>query len=221
MELIKKNPYFFSLFTLFVIISGVLLYNMEQGDAIFFFSERRSDFGDVFFTYFTKVGEEWAYPFVLAALLYFIKPRNFRFFFFVPLLGAFVALVSYFSKLFFRHPRPILYFERNGLLEEVVKVADVSLYGGMNSFPSGHTMSAFALYAFFAFMLPNKRMVGALLLLVALLVGISRIYLVQHFLEDVYLGAIIGVGIGMIWYNITVGIDEKWPVKQKKELASN
>ena len=37
---------------------------------------------------------------------------------------------------------------------------------------------------------------------IALIVGISRVYLVQHFLKDVYLGAIMGVLIAMGWYYI-------------------
>ncbi|MBK8704891.1 MAG: phosphatase PAP2 family protein [Saprospiraceae bacterium] len=36
--------------------------------------------------------------------------------------------------------------------------------------------------------------------MIALLVGFSRIYLIQHFLKDVYLGAIMGVAIAVIWY---------------------
>ena len=61
-------------------------------------------------------------------------------------------------------------------------------------------MSAFALYAFIAFCLPNKKLVSLILFLFALLVGISRIYLVQHFLKDVYLGAIMGVMIGILLF---------------------
>ncbi len=210
MEFVKRNQYFFGLFALFLSIGGILLFNITQGDAIFSFSERRSVFGDFFFKFFTKAGEEWAYPGVLLILLFFVKPRNYKFLLYIPLLGGSVALISYFSKEYFRHPRPILYFDRNGMLDEIVTVAGVSLNGGLNSFPSGHTMSAFALYAFVAFVIPNKKLLGILLFFIALLVGISRIYLVQHFLEDVYLGAIIGVGIGMFWYYVMVGAKRKW-----------
>ncbi len=196
----KDNRYYFVFLGLFLCIAGMLLFNIEQGDAIFFFSERRTEPGDVFFRYFTKVGEEWAYPVVILILIFALKPRNYRHLIYVPLLGGMVSLISYLTKSYFRHPRPLLYFERNGMLDQINQVADVSLYGGLNSFPSGHTMSAFALYTFMAMIIPNKKLGGILLFFVALLVGISRIYLVQHFLKDVFLGAIIGVSIGLGFY---------------------
>ncbi|KAA3625037.1 MAG: PAP2 family protein [Bacteroidetes bacterium] len=216
MELVKDNRYYFVFFGLFLCIAGMMLFNIEQGDAIFFFSERRTEPGDVFFRYFTKVGEEWAYPVVILILIFALKPRNYRHLIYVPLLGGIVSLISYLSKSYFRHPRPLLYFERNGMLDQINQVAGVSLYGGLNSFPSGHTMSAFALYTFMALVIPNKRLGGILLLIVAFLVGLSRIYLVQHFLKDVYLGAIIGVIIGLLMYYLMVIFERK--LKKPVEL---
>lgn len=214
MDLMKDNRYYFVFFALFLGIAGMMLFNIDQGDAIFFFNERRSALGDFFFRYFTKVGEEWAYPVVILLLILSFKPRNYRYLIYVPLLGGIVSLVSYLTKSYFRHPRPLLYFERNGMLDQINQVAEVSLYGGLNSFPSGHTMSAFALYTFVAMTIPNKRLGGILLFLVAFLVGISRIYLVQHFLKDVFLGAIIGVIIGLLLYYLMLAIESR----QKKTV---
>lgn len=215
MNIIKQNQLFFILFGVFIVIGAIFLFVIEQGDAIFFFSERRSDPVNYLFIFFTRIGEEWAYPVLLAFLLFAVKPMNFRNFIYIPLLGTTVALVSYLSKAYFRHPRPMLYFDRKGILDEIVLVSDVSLYGGLNSFPSGHTMSGFALYAFVAFVYPNKKIAAAILFFIALMVGLSRIYLVQHFLKDVYLGAIIGVFIGMLWYYLKVSTERKWPIKKK------
>jgi membrane-associated phospholipid phosphatase len=216
MILIRHNRYFFICFALFLLIGGVLLFTIDQGDAIRFFSDRRTTAGDAFFKYFTKVGEEWAYPFVLLMLVFLLKPRNYRYFLYIPLLGGIVSLVSYFSKAYFRHPRPLLYFERNGMMEEITRVADVSLYGGLNSFPSGHTMSAFALYTFMALVIPDKKAGGLLLFLAALLVGLSRIYLVQHFLKDVYLGAFIGVLIAVGLYFFETWFESRFPPRRAK-----
>ena len=35
---------------------------------------------------------------------------------------------------------------------------------------------------------------------VALLIGLSRNYLVQHFFQDIYLGALIGFGLSILFY---------------------
>ena len=195
-QLIKDNKLFFFLSLLFLLIAGGILLFIKQGDAIFFFSNRRSTFGDLFFTYGTRLGEEVVYLVVLLILLMV----RFRYAIIIPILGFSVSVISYLTKTYFGHDRPSLYFRKLGMLDEINLVEGIVLNGGTTSFPSGHTMSAFALYAFFAFCLPHKKWLAALLFLIALVVGISRIYLVQHFLQDVYLGAILGLLVGMSWY---------------------
>lgn len=130
-------------------------------------------------------------------LLLFVK---FRYAIAVPFLGFSVTVTAYFSKSFFAHARPFAYFEQMGIATQLNLVEGVKVHTGSTSFPSGHTMAGFALFAFLAFCWPNKKLSGTLFFLLALIVGLSRIYLVQHFFKDVYLGAILGVLIAMGWY---------------------
>lgn len=61
-----------------------------------------------------------------------------------------------------------------------------------NTFPSGHTATAFVLFFLICHFF-SKRMEGvAAMLAIAVLVGISRVYLAQHFLVDVACGALLG-----------------------------
>ena len=60
-------------------------------------------------------------------------------------------------------------------------------------FPSGHTMTAFA-GAFIMTIILKNRYWGSIFFTLALLVGISRVYLCQHFFMDIYAGALIGTG---------------------------
>jgi membrane-associated phospholipid phosphatase len=83
--------------------------------------------------------------------------------------------------------RPKKFFEG---IHELYLVPGVENYGG-HSFPSGHTAAAFALYFSIALLTPNK-ILKCLLFLLALLVGFSRVYLSQHFLQDIYAGSILG-----------------------------
>ena len=62
-----------------------------------------------------------------------------------------------------------------------------------NSFPSGHATSAFALFFSLALITKSHTFKIALFIL-ALLTAYSRIYLSQHFFEDVYAGSLIGLG---------------------------
>ena len=69
---------------------------------------------------------------------------------------------------------------------------------GEFSFPSGHTSAAFAFFTCLALMTPRK--FAPLWMTAAWAVAYSRIYLSQHFLEDILLGSIIGVLSSCIVY---------------------
>jgi undecaprenyl-diphosphatase len=62
------------------------------------------------------------------------------------------------------------------------------------SFPSGHTMTAFAAWAAFAGLLPGC---GLLFLPAAVLIGVSRVFLGLHYPTDVLVGALLGTGLGL------------------------
>ena len=68
------------------------------------------------------------------------------------------------------------------------------------SFPSGHTTTAFMLASFLYLVLPKKMKVHWLLIGIAFLVGMSRVYLMQHFLMDVWAGAVLGVLSSLLSY---------------------
>ena len=59
------------------------------------------------------------------------------------------------------------------------------------SFPSGHTSAAFALFTCLALMTPRR--LAPLWMTAAWAVAYSRIYLSQHFLEDILSGSLIGM----------------------------
>ncbi|WP_165933376.1 phosphatase PAP2 family protein [Arundinibacter roseus] len=80
-------------------------------------------------------------------------------------------------------------------------VSGVAMYQN-GSFPSGHTTSAFALFAMLAFF--NSSMPYKLFfLLLALLVAYSRMYLLQHYLLDVHMGAFLGTGTAALLYYLS------------------
>lgn len=62
------------------------------------------------------------------------------------------------------------------------------------SFPSGHTMTAFAVCGTLAVLLPGSL---AFFLPAAILIGLSRIFLGLHYPTDVLVGALLGSGIGL------------------------
>lgn len=193
-RLMYENAWFFGCFALFLIAGAILLSQIQTGDAIFYLNARRTAAADVFFKYFTRMGEGGL--FLLTALIFlFVRYRTALW---APLLGLMVMLIAFASKAIFAQPRPWRYFQDMQMSDQLQLIEGVRVYGGYTSFPSGHTMAAFALYTFVALILPQKRAVAVLLFITALLVGVSRIYLVQHFFKDVYAGAIVGVLLAVL-----------------------
>jgi len=195
-QAVRANSLFYWVYLLFLVGGAILLFLIEKGDAIFYFSDRRSEIGDAAFRFITKLGEEYVYFVALIGLLLY----KYRYAITLPAIGISVSIFSYFLKQFFAHDRPSLYFRKLDLLESIQLVDGVRLNGGANSFPSGHTMSAFAFYTFMVLVLPKKKWIACMGIALAILVGVSRVYLVQHFFEDIYLGSIIGLALGMFWY---------------------
>lgn len=125
---------------------------------------------------------------------------SFRFTLIVALSNILSGLLTQSLKhtLFSDVVRPKKFFE--GIHDlYLVPGVDNHLY---NSFPSGHSTCAFSLYFALALVVKNKILKFGLFL-TALLAGYSRIYLSQHFFEDVYAGSLIGVIVsGIVYYYI-------------------
>ncbi|MCB9081389.1 MAG: phosphatase PAP2 family protein [Lewinellaceae bacterium] len=195
-QLVQENLWFWGAMLLFLMVGGVLLATQPFGGLLFYFSDNRTPWANAFFRGATRMGELAGY--LLAAALLLIT--RFRSLLMVPVVAIVATLLAGAGKQIFRHPRPLRYLQDHGIADLVQAVPGVEMHGGMTSFPSGHTTAAFAIFAFTAFCLPNKRLTGLSLFLLALAVGISRIYLAQHFLQDVYLGAMLGTAVGAAIY---------------------
>jgi len=105
-------------------------------------------------------------------------------------------------------PRPLKYFELAGKGDQLYLVEGVDMYNWL-SFPSGHTSTAFALFFALA-LLTRSKLTQAVLFLLALGVGYSRIYLSQHFLVDVVGGSFLGLVAGWIAWIWIKRYDRKW-----------
>lgn len=148
-------------------------------------------FLDAFFRYVTWMGEEFPVYVGVAFLIWNVNSVwNRRNGLFILLSQGLTCILTQVLKFAFAHPRPATYFSQMGAaLPETVE--GVTLRRAMNSFPSGHTSAAFALFVCMALVTPRKW--APLWITAAWAVAYSRIYLSQHFLEDILLGSVIGV----------------------------
>ncbi|MFZ1677742.1 MAG: phosphatase PAP2 family protein [Saprospiraceae bacterium] len=162
----------------------------DKAQFLFWLAKHRSTFADYYFYYATKLGELEGY--VICGLLMWLA--SWKKMVTVPILGVIVLGSSYMLKSFFQHERPALYLERI-CYEGPMAVLDYPLLSGHHSFPSGHSMGAWALFTLVA-ALTKKTWVSILCLFLAFTVSISRVYLLAHFLEDVVSGALVGIALG-------------------------
>ncbi|MFA5512610.1 MAG: phosphatase PAP2 family protein [Candidatus Kapaibacterium sp.] len=181
---IQENPYFFYAY---ILISSVLLITLlfiDKGEGVIFFNDLRGSIFDDIFKFLSSLGEG------LYFLLFLLIAAVYRFKYLILGISVYLGsgLVTQILKNIFREPRPSVFFQGSDL---VTYVEDFQLHS-YNSFPSGHTTGGFAIFLFLAIITKNKP-VGLFYLICAWLVGISRVFLVQHFLIDVLFGSLIGI----------------------------
>lgn len=187
-DLFKTNLSFLLPYLIFITGGAILIAVNSKAETHLEFNSLHSQFFDVFFSYFTRLGDGFTLTLVVIILL----TVRFRIALFVAAANIIAAIITQTLKrtIFSDVVRPKKFFE--GLNEiYFVPGIDNHLY---YSFPSGHSTCAFSLYFALALLSKNKILKFAFFL-IALLAGYSRIYLSQHFFEDVYTGSLIGVTV--------------------------
>ena len=181
---ILKNKWFIGAYFIVILITSILLLYTSSESVSLFANSIHNSFFDVFFKYITHFGEGW---FAVPACL-FLLYKNKKWGIAASTISISSALITQFNKhyVFENAYRPALVLKDFKL--NFVDGVEILNY---NSFPSGHTTFAFAIFTCFAFIY-HKPLQQLFFLFCALLVAFSRIYLLQHFLRDTIVGAIIG-----------------------------
>ncbi len=174
------------MYVLLLTAGSYFIFNFPKRITFFCINGHNHPAADVFFRYYTFLGDGLFY----AVLVIYFLVRN-RWYGLIGFWGfaASSLIVQLFKNLFFPGTlRPKAFFEQSPLLHFVDGVTVHSL----GSFPSGHTATAFSIALWLSYISPNKYL-SVLYIFLAAGVGYSRVYLAQHFLEDVIVGSLIGV----------------------------
>jgi len=201
------KQYSWAFFALLLLSSPLLFTNKEF--LTLWLNQHHNSFLDIFFKYVTYIGNGW----LLLPLFLFVLSRNY---YLSLVLGISIFVESLLVQVILKNGffadvvRPIKYIAQSDLLH---RVEGVEIYN-MHSFPSGHTQTAFLLFTFLA-LFCKRRTTAYILLFIAVLIGISRVYILQHFFIDVWFGALIGylfLMISIVLFNRFSGISksEKW-----------
>lgn len=130
-----------------------------------------------------KTGNNGAIWFAIGILLALVDSSNREAWLICAALGPIAIGLNYLVKLIVRRPRPVL----EGL--PPLGGAPSSL-----SFPSAHATSSFAV----ATAMTRVEPLAALAFLPALALALGRPYLGMHYPSDVVVGAVLGLGLGLI-----------------------
>lgn len=141
---------------------------------------------DLFFSLITHLGDGLVPTAVALLILVF---RDMRSFLMMAISCAGSALVVQALKRFFAYDRPYMFKEQLGDLHWV---PGLDLHHHL-SFPSGHSTAAWAMCYALTVLIGSGRSTGSVLAVLAALIAYSRVYLSQHFTEDILAGGLIGV----------------------------
>lgn len=184
-SLYQQNRFFLIGYFILVMIAIYMLFFYSKAEGFILVNPFHSNILNQFFIPYTLVGDGF-FVIALGILLFIFKKR------FLSLMVlssyAFSGIIAQILKSFILEARPAVYLQKTNY---PYFIYEVTLHN-FHSFPSGHTASAFALAAVLSFSVKNKKY-SVLFLILAALVGYSRMYLGQHFIDDVLAGSVIGV----------------------------
>lgn len=201
---IKKNPVFWLGLVVFWLASGIVLLQLGRDQSFLMLTRYHTPGLDLTLQYFTHLGDG-LFAMALVIFFWFRKQRVLSY----CLLLAFLlsGILAQAGKFSFPQKRPYNYFESIG--QKIHVIDGVTLMHSNNSFPSGHTASAFAMAAALVLLHPFWRRNSLLALLLAIVIGYTRMYLGNHFLNDVLVGSMLGALSACIAYTLA----NRWPPK--------
>ncbi len=152
-----------------------------------------------FFYYITYLGD----GIVAIVLLLILLMVNVRLGIYASLSFLSASLFSQFLKryLFSDVDRPWFIFQqKKELALRLVEGVDTHVY---NSFPSGHATQVFAIFMCVIFFSKNKSL-KLFFFFLSLLAAYSRVYISQHWLNDIVAGSIIGFSFSLFFYFLII-----------------
>jgi membrane-associated phospholipid phosphatase len=192
-EILYHQRYFLVPYLILIIIGFSLMLVFSKTELFLLINNKHNPFFDQFFKFNTWLGDGWMTVAVIFGML-FLK---YRYALLAALAYAYSSLAVQIFKRLFNAPRPVKFFE------DVASIRTIDGYTmhEWNSFPSGHTASAFTLAVVLSYLLPHKHS-HWILIPIAGLTAFSRVYLAQHFIEDIIAGALLAVVMTfhMIWW---------------------
>jgi membrane-associated phospholipid phosphatase len=171
-----------------IALASAIYFGEVQSSSFIFINRFTQLLPDTFWAWLTFFGNGWGI-FAMAFPLLLLAPRALSSGIFA---GAVAAITSTSLKSLFDLPRPASILIDGSFY----RIGEPLLH---KAFPSGHTLTAFAIATAIYFSIDNEKRRPMLLIFVfASLIGLSRSAIGAHWLTDVFAGAGVGMWCGLI-----------------------
>lgn len=165
----------------------------DKGEFERIVNKRHHSYLDVFFFYITYLGDGWGSVIIL--FLIFLRKIYYGILALVSFLASTIIVQVMKRLIFADSPRPSKFFEKEIDLHIIQGLELHSFF----SFPSGHSSGAFSIFIILA-MVSKNQMLVAFYFILSVLVAFSRVYLLQHFFLDTFVGAWIAIIFAFLTY---------------------
>lgn len=185
----KRNYYIkTAIISIAIAALGLLVWRLDWDILFFIQNHLRNDVLDFIVPLYTSLGEDGILWIAVGVVM--LIPKKYRKCGIMVLAALLAMLIinNIILKNLIARPRPSSFYP------EMVDLVHVPT---SYSFPSGHTVSAFAV-AFVIFSQHKK--LGIVTIVMAALMGLTRLYVFVHFPSDVYGGVLVGAGIAFLVY---------------------
>jgi membrane-associated phospholipid phosphatase len=172
--------------------ASISLISQSKSFLVLLFNQHRTNELNVLFGGFTQLAEGVSCVIICLIVLYIDWKKGLFLSFCISVNSLIVQFLKRF--IFENHKRPVF-----DLANVLTPIPGQEFYRE-HSFPSGHTMAAFTLF-FVLSLFVSKPIYKLMLLLLASLVALSRVYLAQHYLEDILAASMLAILLCVVYYS--------------------
>ncbi len=193
--LLGKIEYFFIPFLVWIIVGLLLQINYSEEILFYFINKNYTNlFLDYAMILFSFLGRAEFMTIVLFLYFLFKNNRTLKNMILILMFAIFCPLIITMLKNYYHSLRPLKFWGES-VVYHLTYIDNSFFY----SFPSGHTMGTFGFFTILTYLISTfQKRLGVLFFSLAICCGISRIYLGQHFFDDVLMGSIFGVLLSLV-----------------------
>ncbi len=189
--------------SVYSVLGALVYYSLGKEEAHTFLNSYHKPYLDLSFKYITHIGNGLV-PIAAFHLLLLVR-YSWALGLGISSLVMGIIVQTLKRSVFAGDHRPAMFFADGGLPH--IDGVDLMLH---HSFPSGHSATGFVLCLMLAFFI-KKKWATYFLIVLALLIAFSRVYISQHFIQDTVVGSWIGLIIALLGYVFIVHQAEENP----------